>query len=197
MNANNTVVLTGRLTRDPQLRGVKDDKKLAILSLAVRRPGKDQVDYIDVTAWERLAETCERYLAKGRLITVLGRVVLERWGDQPGAEAQEPCCARQRHPVPGYPKVPERGERGSGRRVPRSVDARDRGLAARRWWWPVLRGLRPVGVNACLGEHVVGGPRVGNTTLACRQARIWGASDYLALRLGWGYGLTLHPPWPV
>lgn len=84
MNANNTVVLTGRLTRDPQLRSVKDDKSVTTLSLAVRRPGKDaegnpRVDYIEVTAWERLAETCQRYLAKGRLITVLGRVVPERW----------------------------------------------------------------------------------------------------------------------
>jgi len=33
MNANNTVVLTGRLTRDPQLRSVKDSKTLATLSL--------------------------------------------------------------------------------------------------------------------------------------------------------------------
>lgn len=84
MNANNTVVLTGRLTQDPKVRSVKDDRTLATLSLAVRRPGKDQVDYIDVTAWERLAETCQRYLAKGRLITVLGRLVPERWETSAG-----------------------------------------------------------------------------------------------------------------
>lgn len=86
MNANNTVVLTGRLTRDPQLRSVKDSKTLATLSLAVRRPGSDQVDYIDVTAWERLAETCQCYLTKGRLITVLGRVVPERWETAQGGK---------------------------------------------------------------------------------------------------------------
>ncbi len=91
MNANNTVVLTGRLTRDPQLRSVKGDKAVTTLGLAVRRPGKDaegnpHVDYIEVTAWERLAETCQRYLTKGRLITVLGRVVPERWETAQGAK---------------------------------------------------------------------------------------------------------------
>ncbi len=70
---------------------VKNETSVTTLGLAVRRPGKDaegnpHVDYIEVTAWERLAETCQRYLAKGRLITVLGRVVPERWETAQGGK---------------------------------------------------------------------------------------------------------------
>ncbi len=89
MSPVNMIVLTGRLTRDPELRTVTGGKKLATLSLAVRRPtkstdGQQPVDFFDVTVWETLAETCAEHLGKGRLVSVLGRLVAERWQTKAG-----------------------------------------------------------------------------------------------------------------
>lgn len=76
----NSVVLIGRLTKDPEVRYVsKSQMAVAAFTVAINR-GKDKhgndrgADYIPVTAFGRQAENCERYLAKGRLVGVQGRI---------------------------------------------------------------------------------------------------------------------------
>ena len=78
MASFNKVILMGNLTRDPELRMTgTNGMKVARLRLAVnerRRDRNGQVQdfpvYIDVDAWDKLAELCGQYLAKGRPILV-------------------------------------------------------------------------------------------------------------------------------
>ncbi len=75
----NSVVLIGRLTRDPELSYTPNTQSAVCrFTIAVDRPrrqGEDQgADFIRITVWGRQAETCDRYLSKGRQVAVLGRI---------------------------------------------------------------------------------------------------------------------------
>jgi single-strand DNA-binding protein len=76
----NVVTLTGNLATDVDLREVGTDKKVASFVLAVDRPGRDaDPDFVRVSTWDRQAETCAEYLAKGRRIAVNGRLRSRSW----------------------------------------------------------------------------------------------------------------------
>ena len=75
----NSVVLIGRLARDPELSYTANTQTaLCRMTVAVdrgRRNGEDQgADFIDVTVWDRQAENCDRYLSKGSQVAVRGRI---------------------------------------------------------------------------------------------------------------------------
>lgn len=76
----NSVILIGRLTRDPELRYIPDSgKALTTFSLAVDRgyTGKDgqkQTDFFNIVVWGKSAEYCANYLTKGRLAAVKGNI---------------------------------------------------------------------------------------------------------------------------
>lgn len=75
----NNVVLIGRLARDPELSYTQNTQTAVCrFTLAVDRPkkqGEDQgADFIRITVWGRQAETCDRYLSKGRQCAVIGRI---------------------------------------------------------------------------------------------------------------------------
>ena len=75
----NRVVLIGRLTRDPELRYTSSNIASATFSLAVNRPfqnqnGVTEADFINVVVWRKQAETAKKYLTKGSLIGVEGRI---------------------------------------------------------------------------------------------------------------------------
>ena len=76
----NSVVLIGRLTRDPEVRytGGQNNMAVATFSVAIDRPVKQgqekKADFPRVTAVGRQAENCEKFLAKGRLVGVQGRI---------------------------------------------------------------------------------------------------------------------------
>ena len=75
----NKVVLIGRLTRDPELRYTTSNVPTASFSLAVNRPFQNQngvreADFINVVVWRKPAETVKKYLTKGSLIAVEGRI---------------------------------------------------------------------------------------------------------------------------
>jgi single-strand DNA-binding protein len=73
--AMNLVVLTGRLTRDPELKYAASGKAYCKFSLAVDRAfQKDQADFINCTAFGKTAELIGEYLRKGRLCGVQGRI---------------------------------------------------------------------------------------------------------------------------
>ena len=81
----NRVVLTGNLTRDPELRSTPSGISVCSLRVACntrRKSGEDWVDkpnYFDVTVWGAHGETCARYLAKGRPIAIDGRLEWREW----------------------------------------------------------------------------------------------------------------------
>lgn len=75
----NSVVLIGRLTRDPEVRYISSSQTaVATFSVAIDRPiragGEKQTDFPRVTVFGKQAENCEKYLAKGRLVGVQGRL---------------------------------------------------------------------------------------------------------------------------
>jgi single-strand DNA-binding protein len=76
----NVVTLIGNLATDVELRDVQGGKKVAGFVLAVDRGGPDDgADFVRVSAWERQAELCAEYLAKGRRVAVDGRLRSRSW----------------------------------------------------------------------------------------------------------------------
>ena len=76
----NTIVLIGRLTRDPELRYTSTGTAVVNFGIAVNRGFKSKVpdaptaDFFNVTCWNRLAEIVAEYMVKGRLVAVQGRL---------------------------------------------------------------------------------------------------------------------------
>ena len=75
----NQVILIGRLARDPELSYTPNTQSAVCrFTIAVDRPrrnGEDAgADFIRITVWGRQAETCDRYLSKGRQVAVEGRI---------------------------------------------------------------------------------------------------------------------------
>jgi single-strand DNA-binding protein len=91
----NVVVVTGNLTRDPELRHLGSGTAVCKLRVAVNSRRKDQsgnwVDkpnYFDVTVWGAQGENCSNYLSKGRPVAVEGRLDWREWEDQGGNKRQ-------------------------------------------------------------------------------------------------------------
>lgn len=82
----NRVLLTGRLTRDPELRTTAGGKAVAQFSVASHEfvGGKERPEFHNVVTWDRLAETCGRYLGKGQQVAIEGRLQTRTWDDEAG-----------------------------------------------------------------------------------------------------------------
>ncbi len=85
----NKVILIGRLTKDPELRYTPSGKAVAGFRLAVDRgmsnpQGEKETDFIDIVVWDKQAETVQRYLSKGRLVLVDGRLQMRQYDAQDG-----------------------------------------------------------------------------------------------------------------
>ena len=85
----NSVILIGRLTRDPELRYTSGSQMaVAKFSLAVDRPvrsGKErEADFPRITVFGKQAENCERYLSKGRMVGIQGRLQTGSYQDKDG-----------------------------------------------------------------------------------------------------------------
>lgn len=76
----NRVVLIGRLTKDVDLRYTQSGKAVANFTLAVDRNfSKEATDFIRILAWGGQAENCDRYLSKGKLAAVDGRLQISTY----------------------------------------------------------------------------------------------------------------------
>ena len=84
----NRVILIGNLTRDPEIRYVQTGMGVTKFTLAVNRRSKDkdETTYIDIVAWDKLAETCNTYLKKGSSVLVEGRLVIRSYDDKEGVK---------------------------------------------------------------------------------------------------------------
>ena len=81
----NTVTLVGNLATDVDLRELDDGKKVASFLLAVDRPAKDaDADFVRICAWDRQAELCAQYLAKGQKVGIEGKLRSHSWTDDDG-----------------------------------------------------------------------------------------------------------------
>lgn len=86
----NTIIIMGRLTRDPELRRTGSGLAVASFSVAVERdfPNKDtgekEVDFIDCVAWRHTGEFVSKWFTKGSMIVVSGRLQMKNWTDKDG-----------------------------------------------------------------------------------------------------------------
>ncbi len=85
----NVVVLTGRLTADPELRHTPNDIAVTSFTVAVNRkfarPGEErQTDFIDIVAWRNTAEFICKYFKKGQLIAIEGSIQTRSYQDKDG-----------------------------------------------------------------------------------------------------------------
>jgi single-strand DNA-binding protein len=82
----NRVVLTGNLTRDPELKHLPSGTSLCSLRIAVNTRRKDESgqwtdkpNYFDISVWGAQGENCAQYLAKGRPVAIDGRLEWREW----------------------------------------------------------------------------------------------------------------------
>ena len=91
----NRVVLTGNLTRDPELRSTGSGMSVCSLRIASNSRRKDgsgnwveKPNFFDVTVWGAQGENCAQYLSKGRPVAVDGRLDWREWEDKQGNKRQ-------------------------------------------------------------------------------------------------------------
>ncbi len=89
MASYNKVMLMGNLTRDPEVRYTPKGSAVADLAIAVNRvytadngEKREEVTYVDVVLWARLAELAGQYLTKGRPVFIEGRLQMDSWEDK-------------------------------------------------------------------------------------------------------------------
>ncbi len=81
----NVAILIGRLGSDPELSYTPSQKAVCKFSLATTS-GKDQTDWHNIVAWEQQAENCAKFLAKGKVACVEGRITSRSWDDKKTGE---------------------------------------------------------------------------------------------------------------
>ncbi len=92
----NRVIITGNLTRDPEVRSLPSGSSVTTLRVACngRRQNRetqqweDVPNYFDVTVWGAQGENCGRYLSKGRPVAVDGRLQWREFNDREGNKRQ-------------------------------------------------------------------------------------------------------------
>jgi single-strand DNA-binding protein len=83
----NKVVLTGRLTRDPEMRSLASGKNVTTFTVASNEflgGGREKAEYSNIVTWDRLAEIAGTYLGKGQQVAIEGRLQTRSWDDDRG-----------------------------------------------------------------------------------------------------------------
>jgi single-strand DNA-binding protein len=92
----NRVIITGNLTRDPELRSLQSGMSVCSLRVACNTRRKDnqsgewvdKPNFFDVTIWGRQGENAAQYLSKGRPVAIDGRLEWREWQDKDGNKRQ-------------------------------------------------------------------------------------------------------------
>ena len=86
----NKLMIIGNLTRDPELRSTSAGIPVCTFTVAVNRrkagaeAGQPEADFFRVTTWRQMAENCNRFLAKGRKVCVIGSVAVNTFAGSDG-----------------------------------------------------------------------------------------------------------------
>jgi single-strand DNA-binding protein len=87
----NRTFLIGRLTKDPEIRSTTNGTPVANFTIAINRRYrsqtgeiKEETTYVGIVAWQKLAELCRQYLAKGRAVLVEGKLQNRNWETEDG-----------------------------------------------------------------------------------------------------------------
>jgi single-strand DNA-binding protein len=123
----NRVVLTGNLTRDPELRSTSGGTPVCSLRIATNTRRKDasgnwvdKANYFDITVWGAQGENCAQYLSKGRPVAVDGRLEWREWEDRDGNKRQSVEIVADSVQFLGSRENAENGGQNSGRFTPQS-----------------------------------------------------------------------------
>lgn len=85
----NTVNITGRIGKEPEVKVLQSGSKVCNLSLAVDRRGKDnnkETDWFDLQAWGKTADFASNYVKKGGLVGITGMLQTRSWEAQDGTK---------------------------------------------------------------------------------------------------------------
>jgi single-strand DNA-binding protein len=117
MASFNKVILLGNLTRDPELRHTPAGMAVCNFDLAVNRTyttrsgeRKEETCFITVVVWDKQAQTCAEYLAKGRQVLVEGRLQHRSWETQDGQKRTKHEVVAERVQFVGARKEAPAGE---------------------------------------------------------------------------------------
>lgn len=81
----NTICITGRITREPEMKTTNTGKSVMNIDLAVKRPGvKDTTDFLTVVLWEKKAEYVHTYGHKGDMVEISGCLTTRKYQDRDG-----------------------------------------------------------------------------------------------------------------
>ena len=94
MASLNKIMIIGNVGRDPELRMTANGKPVTEFSVAVNRifndgasgERREETEWFRVVCWQRLAETAQQLIQKGRLVFVEGRLQTRPWTDREGKE---------------------------------------------------------------------------------------------------------------
>ncbi|HUU93586.1 MAG TPA: single-stranded DNA-binding protein [Phycisphaerae bacterium] len=125
----NKVILIGNLTRDPQLRYTPSQMAVCDLGVAVNRQWtsqdgqkREEVCFVDCTAWGRQAETIQKYLSKGRPIFIEGRLNYRQWDGPDGKKRSKLDVTVERFQFLGGPRG---GSGDAGGAPPRETERQE------------------------------------------------------------------------
>lgn len=115
----NSVNLIGRLTRDPEVRYTNEQMAIATFSIAIDRPprrdGSKETDFPRITVFGRTAENCQRFLKKGRLVGIEGRLQTGSYTNRNGDKVfTTDVVANRVEFLEWGDKSPERGAQNQG-----------------------------------------------------------------------------------
>ena len=82
----NKITLIGNLTNDPEIRSTQTGKSVCTFIIAVNRKkvSEPQTDFFRINAWNGLADTCARFLNKGKKVAVVGELQARTYEDKQG-----------------------------------------------------------------------------------------------------------------
>lgn len=124
----NSVVLIGRLTKDPEIRYTSGTQMcVATFTVAIDRPvrGEKQTDFPRVTCFGKQAENCERYLEKGRLVGVQGRIQTGSYQNKDGQTVYTTDVVADRIEFLERGDKPQGNQSSSRQNTPQQADPKD------------------------------------------------------------------------
>lgn len=115
----NTVTLAGRMTKDPEIRRTQSGKAVVSFSIACERDfknnGEKVADFFNIVAWGNTAEFVGKYIGKGRMVAVAGRLETRSYENRNGdkvhvtevnASSVYPMDRAQKSEAPAYNEAP-------------------------------------------------------------------------------------------
>lgn len=123
----NKVVLTGRLTRDPEIRITQDGQTtIGRFGLAVDRKGKEQkADFFNLTAFNKTAQFAEKYLKKGTKVNVIGHLQNDEYTNRDGQKVTQTIVIVEEVEFCESKKQEEKPDNEEFMKIPDNIDSEE------------------------------------------------------------------------